>query len=387
MNLEDILFTISTQLRIIRKSPIDLTQSTRVEPGKLISFGIAPELSPNFGMINQEKIDLEANGMLTFLKGPVPLVQGIPMSIEVRWEVQNQQEKEAIEGIDYLAPDGLDGTQASFIFIPTCVVEFTNDPRVLQETKIRKYTLIAHVTLKAGNVIKKRDEQVDVIKLAIPLSILPLKVPTIFCAYRNQHFASVALNNWNDGEESEGKALVLVPPNSSLRSKGDLIKIINDLKDKVSALSALPDFFLLNLSLDILYNSIQSQIEVQIRVGSKFNLDRISFGKQSRQCWDNKINSFIFIGPPNRSIQCSNYSTSKHLHEDKGEFNLTIDAHNVNCYTLARRLDSKKPDTEPRNNELIVSIRPKNDITFAEKLQSIEFLDTITSSLCTQITE
>ncbi|MCY8953215.1 hypothetical protein MOE39_05010 [Bacillus cereus] len=371
MEIRDVLNTIASQLRIVRTNPIDFSQSIRVEPGKLLSFGISSWLSQQSEIKDKGLIDLTGDPTSS-LRGPIPLVQKIPISLEVTWSIQDERGNNTQEGDTFLAPDGLNGFQASFIFIPSCIVELTNDPHMLSTYSPKRYNLIANVILRAGKVVNEEGEEEEIVLQvnlpSVPILVLPMAVPTIFTVFSNRHFTTIESDCYHSSER-QGEVLVLVPPNSPLRSIENMLQLISNLKDKASALSTLPDFFLFKLGLETLYDALQSNCEIQFRVGIDFKLKCI---QSCNQGWQDKINSFIFIGSPGQTIQCFNYDHPAST--DKGMFTLTINSLHKNCYALARKLDSANPDTEPFHNEIIVNTNPENsDDTFSKHLHRIKF--------------
>ncbi|HDR5270591.1 hypothetical protein E8M24_28210 [Bacillus thuringiensis] len=367
IELQDTLYSFLSQLRILQTSPFNITKSTNIEPGKLVSFSIFPYLSQNAGHIADASLNLTG---ISPLNGTIPVVQGIPISINVEWLFKDEQNNQLVEGQDFLALDGMNCLRGSFIFKPTCFIEHTNSPTMSSNNLPTHYTLHASVTLMAGDTFVTEELP------PVSLSILPMSVPTIFTVFRNEHFARISA----DSHEFKGKALVMVPPNSPFRSKEDLYKSIEDLIEKASALSAFNNFSLFGLGLEILYNALNSQYDIHIRIETRINLNHVTLDIEplEKKSWGNKIESFIFIGPPNRSVLCQN--NSRNNQEDTGKFTVTIDSLNKNCYVLSRKLDSKKPETEPLNTELIVTRAPKD--TFANNIEVIEFEETNAPSIC-----
>ncbi|PEC07529.1 hypothetical protein COM38_26890 [Bacillus toyonensis] len=368
IELQDILCSFLSQLRILQTSPFNLTNSINIEPGKLVSFSLSPYLSQNAGHVAEANLNLTG---ISPLNGTIPVVQGIPISINVDWLLKDEHNIELVEGQDFLAADGMNCLRGSFIFKPTCFIEHTNSPTMSANNLPTYYTLHANVTLTAGDTIFSNELP------PVSLSILPISVPTIFTAFNNEHFAQVS----TDSDEDKGKALVVVPQNSPFRSKEDLNLGIRDLIEKVSALSVFSNFSLFGLGLEILNNALNSQYDVDFRVETLINLNHVTLTPMplgNNIPWSNRVNSFIFIGPPNRSVLCHNGDQINHF--EKGKFTVTIDLEEKNCYVLSRKLKSKKPETEPLNNELIVNEAPQH--TFSNSIDVIKFEEINISPVC-----
>ncbi|XKK19178.1 hypothetical protein HFP67_23670 [Bacillus sp. CB102A.1] len=180
-----------------------------VQPGKFISFGITPCFVPTSGIVEEINLqDINLNGSMSSLTGKIPVVQGIPISIEVKkWFIKQENGNDAIEGKHFLAPDGLNGFNASFIFIPSCFMELTNDPLMSLNNAPTRYKLFVEVTISAGAI--KTTQDPITLSLSTDLLVSPMAIPTIFTVYKNTHFASFA-----PYISGQGKALVMVPPNS-----------------------------------------------------------------------------------------------------------------------------------------------------------------------------
>ncbi|OHY73337.1 hypothetical protein [Priestia aryabhattai] len=357
MEMGKILKSIHSQLKISQKCPVYHKQRNQINTGELISFYISPWLSHNAGFV--EKGDIDVNAM-SHITGKVPVVQGIPLSIEVEWIVKRADGSFAVEGVDYLAPNGLTNIDMSIVFIPTSFIELSSSPTMVRHNTPKEYSLHAKVKIMAG------EEKTEGELLPIILPVLPMAIPTIFTAFSNQHFLQSQIMDSDYSSEEDGRTLIMVPFDSPFRSKEDLLKIVNELKDRVATLSQLSDFFLLGLGLNMLYNALTSyhHDDVCFRVESSFDLNCVHCGGQA---WAGKTNSFILIGMPGYSVRCYN----KHEKPDEGTFVLQIAEDNSTCYALARKLDSKKPETEPYNNELDVEHTPKE--TFAQKIEWIDF--------------
>ncbi|MCY9257515.1 hypothetical protein MOE92_20915 [Bacillus spizizenii] len=353
IELIDILQSLHSQLRIIQTCGED---AISIDPGKQITYGITPPITQSAGHVADG--DLNLNG-ISPLNGKVPVVQGVPISINVEWEIKDSNSKPLIEGEDFVAPNGLNCPQVNLIFKPVDIIEYTNSHAMLSNSLLTEYTLHANVTLITGDTFVKGE---------IPpatLSILPLTIPTMYTVFKNEHFTSMKYK-----QERSSKALIMVPTTSLIRSKEDVLKYIDILYKKAITLSFFSDFYLLKLSLETLHNVLSSQNELQIQVGNEFNLTEIFLEENdigSDEYWADKIDSFIFIGPPKRTVICRNNQNVND--RDKGKFKVTIKTN----YVLTRRLDNIKPETEPFNDELNVEINPEN--TFSNAIKVIQYVE------------
>lgn len=359
ININDVLKVLLSDLRIMQTN---FCKSSYINSGEIISLGIAPLNYQNIGLLDEFYVSLKG---LSEIQGNVPVIQGIPLSLEISWEVKDENGDPAIEGIDYLAPNGLNCISASLVFIPKCFTELTSDPIASLNTHAyaKRYDIVANVTMKVGPAYQ------EPLKLnPITLYVLPLSLPKVFTVFSNKHFAEIGMHA-DDSLEHGGEALIMVPLNSPLRSKKDLLNNISELKSQIATLSSLLDFSLLGLGLNLLENALNSHSLTYFRIGSKFNLEKIRY-EPSNSGWCDVINSFIFMGPPGSAVKC--YAIDN---EDSplGMFSLQTDSQSSTCYALARDLQSKKPVTEPRNTELVVNSEPEDYETFAQYLDVVEF--------------
>ncbi|ASL62655.1 MULTISPECIES: hypothetical protein [Bacillus cereus group] len=353
----EILQAQFSQLQILQNDK-ELINNQRIQPGTRVSFCVFPKPSQNFGYIAPGDVNL--TGMST-IEGAMPVVQGIPLTIEVEWEIKDAQGNLAIEGVDYLAPNGKKGVEISIIFIPRKFVELTSDSSAVKYQLPTAYSLQANIVIKAGNgmgnsVVGNKE---------ISLSVSPLAIPIIFAAYTNPNFTLYSELS-NDYSEMEGALLLFTPENSIIRNTENLFSIISELRDLTSTLISLPDFFLLNSGLCLLYNTILSQNHIQFRNRTSINLRSIFF-PDTGENWANKISSLMLIGPPNCSVTCTN--NIEDLRE--GEFTITTEPLKSTCYALIRILDNKIPISEPNTTCVKVHKEPPSGQTFDN---SISFL-------------
>ncbi|MEC4030270.1 hypothetical protein [Bacillus subtilis] len=361
MELPVILEALHSQLRIVncKSEPIN-----QVESGQVIALEISPWFSQYTTYI-EKKGDVKLEGMSP-MEGTIPVAQGVPLSIEVIWIVKDEQGNVAQEGIDYLPLGGLQGLNTSLVFIPKCFVEYTSDPSSIGNGSTKNYSIEAFVTIKAGN------EKFAGNLPPVSFSVLPIFIPTVF-AVCNEKYLSPIATGWDDA----GRALIMVPPNSPVRSKDDLISIVKKLKEKINILSAISDFSFLKLGLDILYNILKNNKNIQFSVETKFKLNTIAIPDPTgMKTWENTIRSFIFVGVPGSSVNC--YINKNN--PDHGVLELLLPITNRTCYALSRRLDSKKPDSEPFNSEITIKGRPIR--TFEESIDYVEIVKPAISPKC-----
>ncbi|QNR69776.1 hypothetical protein IAQ67_12650 [Paenibacillus peoriae] len=349
MEISLILEAVKSQIRIVLTSPIDISQSSRIEPGKLVSFGISPNTSGATGFIDESAM-LDLQGNLSSLTGTVPISQVVPLCVEVSWEITDENGNTAVEGIDYIAPNGLSANNVSLIFLPPYITELSSDPNLMTSFKPKLYLVKARVTVRAGG--NNLDTQ-----LSHPVSVLPLEIPSIIAAFAHKHFASFI----------RGRAIVLVPPNSVIRSTKRLFETLINIKNQVAACSVVTDYFLLKQTLDLLIDALISSPEPQIWVGKEFNLNEIPYGDADFP-WANQIDSFMFLSLPGRTASFSNGVRSN----AQGAFRITLDVNHQNSYVLCRSLQYKKPATEPFNTELSILHDPVDD-TFSNRIEKITF--------------
>lgn len=319
-----------------------------IQPGKRVSFCISPKPFQNLGNIAPGEVELTA---MSEIKGKMAVVQDIPITLDVEWEIEDAQGNTATEGIDYLAPNGKKGLEISLIFIPRKFVELTSDSSVIKYQLPTQYTLKANISSKAGE-----NNVVSGIK-KIALAVFPLAVPIIFSSYNNPDFTlfSEGVSERGGCSEYEGKLLIITPENSLIRSKEDLINILEELRNTISTLILLPDFFLFNLGLCLLYNSILSHKNIQFRNRTKVNLHCIK--SHDVWDWDCQISSIILIGPPNCSVTCTNEISNPKA----GQFTISTEPLKSTCYALVRKLDSESPVSEPSSNCIKVDEKPRNN--------------------------
>ncbi|MEX3617769.1 hypothetical protein [Paenibacillus glucanolyticus] len=348
MDILPIIESVVSQIRIVLTSPIDTSQSSRIEPGKVISFGITPNNSRSTGFID-ETPELHLSGNLSSFDGTVPISQVVPLCVEVNWEITDENGNTAVDGVDYIAPNGLSANNLSLIFLPPYISELTSDSTMSSSFKPKLYFVIARVSVKVGG--NSSDKQ-----LSFPVYVLPLAIPTIITAFARKHLASTL----------QGRAIVLVPPNSVIRSTDRLFEILTYIKDQAAACSIVTDYFTLKQSLDLLIDALKSSPDPQIWVGKDFNLNEIPYDQVSP--WANQIDSFMFLSLPGRSALFSNLFRSN----EQGAFRVTLDVNHQNSYMLCRSLESKKPETEPFNTELSILHDPNND-TFSNLIEEIKF--------------
>ncbi|MGG8396779.1 hypothetical protein ACQ9BN_27350 [Bacillus cereus] len=350
ISIFEILQAQFSQLQILQNDK-ELINNQRIQPGTRVSFCVFPKPSQNFGYIAPGDVNL--TGMST-IEGAMPVVQGIPLTIEVEWEIKDAQGNLAIEGVDYLAPNGKKGVEISIIFIPRKFVELTSDSSAVKYQLPTTYSLKANIIIKAGN---GKENFVNGNK-EISLSVSPLEIPIIFAAYSNPDFTLHSELSGNSSEE-EGALLLFTPKNSIIRSTEDLLKNINELIDITSALISLPDFYLLNSGLCLLYNSILSQSHIQFRNRTNIDLNCIELPHTNIN-WTCRISSLILIGPPNCSVTCTNDIADPR----EGEFTITTEPLKSTCYALIRILDNKIPISEPNTTCVKVHKEPPSGQTF-----------------------
>ncbi|PGU12502.1 hypothetical protein [Bacillus thuringiensis] len=349
IDIKQILEAQLSQLQILHNDK-EFINNQRIQPGKRVSFCLFPKPSQNLGYIAPGEVNLTG---MSKIEGEMPVVQGVPLTIEVEWEI-----KDAIEGVDYLAPNGKKGVEISLIFIPRKFVELTSDSSAVKYQLPTTYSLKANIIIKAGN----GKENFVVGNKEISLSVSPLEIPIIFAAYTNPDFTLYSELSNNSSEE-EGALLLFTPKNSIIRSTEDLLSIINELRDIISALISLPDFFLLNSGLCLLYNSIlsqsQSQSHIQFRNRTNIDLNCIKLPHTNIN-WTCRISSLILIGPPNCSVTCTNDIVDPR----EGEFTITTEPLKSTCYALIRILDNKIPISEPNTTCVKVHKEPPSGQTF-----------------------
>lgn len=103
-----------------RKTFTDLSQPANVIGGIPISTPITGGFTSTPGMPG---IIAQLSGMVAKLSGKVPILSAtkLPVALQVQWFVAgNKEGTQVLEpGKDYLAPEGLDGRSASFLFLPS----------------------------------------------------------------------------------------------------------------------------------------------------------------------------------------------------------------------------------------------------------------------------
>jgi hypothetical protein len=243
-------------------------------------------------------------GLIGKLQGTIPLPINVPVELkQVEWSVLDDAGTALSPGVDYLAPTGLTSLDVSFTFPPPDVVELALGQQLSPVTRFIRAT----VTLATGP--DPADEKtVDLPD--VPIAVFPLQVPTVLALFRNRHFAAVGPGPLN----LKGFVLLVVPSNAQLTTLEGLISGLGAVQTAaqllalLSAPAALPDLKLAGLPPVIaeLTNAIAEHSPGSIKIRAADQLPDLSdirmfSGGPTADC---RISSLIFIGPPNRAVNC-----------------------------------------------------------------------------------
>ena len=297
-------------------------------------------------------------GELAQLRGELPVATESPVTVSVRWSVLDENGDPIATGFT-ANPPTLNATEISLIF-SAAIVELTNAMTIpLVNRKVR-----ATVTLSVGAVSHSFD--LPDISLTIPA----IPVPSILAFFLHKNFA--ALNG-----DDDGAVFIVVPQDSPIQSFNQLQDILNTLESTVSSLTSIAEFAAFLLGITELTGALAAQPHIQFRKadsGNNFNnFNDVTlihkflgwlFGWTNIEAED-ELSSLIFIGPPNKQVQCFN---ARNRRTGEGEFDLTI---GPKMHVIVRDLHSANPTAEPDGNELSVVVSTSS---FGDELSSLHFV-------------
>ncbi len=153
------------------------------------------------GLLEQiQELAQAVTGGLGQLSATIPMPVKLPVSVRVIWSAARQAEGPALTpGTDYLAPDGLENTAATFFLPPAIIEARTESGRVVE-----KWWLRATATLSAGTTVVG-----PVVLPPVEVEVSALPLPTVLALFRRARYRA-------DGEE--GALLLVVPSDSPVRS-------------------------------------------------------------------------------------------------------------------------------------------------------------------------
>jgi hypothetical protein len=261
-------------------------------------------------------------GLLGQIAGEIPLPTQVPVSLRIQWHVQRRfrdRKKGFVyvdleEGVDFVAPNGMNLPQVELIFAAD-PVELTADTTLGTST----FFITAEVTLSADGIATP---PIDVPRL--PILVPQLGIPRIAAFFRHTNFQAT------DGGDS-GFVFVMVPGNSLFHALNELSPILRDLQTRLGTLTAIARMAAFLLGIEELLNALDAQPLVQFRASDSVrDLEDIVFqeghwynvglfGPTTDVDADEEISSMIFIGIPGKQIQLFNEDGF-----DDGDGQLTI---------------------------------------------------------------
>lgn len=202
---------------------------TNVAPGQRVNAKLlAPSDLSAFDVVELPitNLTLASLGPLT---GSIPFPLKVPAGASVQWELRRGNAA-AVEGTDFVAPDGLTSPDVSLVFppFPASVQEFTDTLPLLSNPAL--FSLRAHVTLSTGNGSTTFDVPPPPAP-GVPIPVVSLRIPSMLILFRHRNFAP------QDGA-APGYALICVPNNSPLKDVPSVLNTLNTLKSAVTAVSS-----------------------------------------------------------------------------------------------------------------------------------------------------
>jgi hypothetical protein len=301
-------------------------------------------------------------GLIGQLTGslPVPSTTKLKVQVEIEWSVSSDAAGTNVlsSSDDYSAPQGLNGTSASFFFKPDSF-ELTTDPPPAPTPRF----LRARVRLTVGST------QTNWIALPPVEVLIPaIGIPTVFAMFLHVDFQA------RSGDD-DGAVLVLVPANSPIGSMAQLQPLLNQIDSVASTLSTFANFAAFLGGLSELTGALTAQPHAQFRSTNAIgNLNDITLIQ--RPWYENdteaedELSSLIFIGPAMRTVQCFN---DRDFKTGQGAFTVMV---GQNFFTLARNLHSPTPGSEPPGL-LTVDTPPPGGVfqpsSFGDELSSVRF--------------
>lgn len=351
-----------------------------VEP-VLDSAGLDPKIlngQPIAGIVGQIGSITDVPGTLGQVKGSLPIPVEVPVGIKVKWAVLDENGAELAQGTDFVAPDGLDSPEVSFIF-PLQIVELTSltSPPLPVTRFIRaKVTVSAGSTEIAINDPANPNNVTDVTLPDVPVIIAALPIPTLLAFFLHTNFAAT-------DDDDEGAVLIVVPANSPVRSFEQVQPLLNTLESTLSSLTSFANFASFLLGLHTLNSALAAQPHVQFRAADRINnfnditlIQRGIFSNDTEA--EDELSSLIFIGPPGKTVECFN---ARNTSSREGQFNLTIARRVVEgveqigpeLFTLIRSLHTAIPVSEPTGQEINVVRSSTESNRFGDELSSMLF--------------
>lgn len=220
------------------------------------------------------------------LKIPFPVT--IPVGATVSWRVEDDQ-GDAVS--DFMAPSGLAGFEAQFIF-PPVIEELTND-FVLS---LKEYRIIATVTLLAGAGGTDFTRELPPAVVLIP----NIGIPVILAMFRHPFFLPVY-------KDSDGAVLLIVPANSKLKDASQLQDILNTLRPLIGNLNSIVRFASLLTGISMLSDALAVQPHIVFRATdsiSDLNDIDLFTGFWNDIEAEDELASAIFIGNPGKTVEC-----------------------------------------------------------------------------------
>lgn len=306
------------------------------------------------------------------LTGTIDLPQDAPVAAGVSWLVLDEWGNELSEE-QFLAPEGLNASSLSILFVPPIVELRQDDPLPAP----RKYRIRCQVTLSAMG-----DTQTFSLP-EVPVLVPFIAVPTVLALFPKPNFMP-----------ERGALLVVVPEHSPFREAGELLRLINKLQGIMARLTAIPRFALFVLGLQRLAAAIQPP-RLRFKVADEIdNLNQIKLADidvsyvryHGADIFDvgdagndmeaeDEMSSLMLLGLPGRRAECYNRREFK---PGQGQMNVTTGA---DMFVALSDLKSPDPVPPPLDDPLhqgnpgvTIAAEPSDpDKAFNNELSSIAF--------------
>lgn len=289
--------------RIAESLRLTATPVGPVSPGELVQARILSTVQ-DLAIAETVLGDLSlqgAGGLLDQLTGTVPIAAAAPIGLEVEWEVVVGGQTLS-QGDGLVASDGFAGPDLAFRLVPTFPGLLTELRDDLPPSSIPALVR-AHVRLTAGTAVVERD-------LELPFEAVPLGIPTLLALFRHRNFES-------GNDQEDGFVLLVVPENSPLKTGAArlnrLFEQLDELLRPLRTVAGIADFL---LGIGILGVAFSAHRHFRMRAVDQIgDLDDIHmireeflgvdiFDRDTRA--NDRISSLIFIGPPDRAVECFN---------------------------------------------------------------------------------
>ncbi|MBD0371204.1 MAG: hypothetical protein ICV60_10245 [Pyrinomonadaceae bacterium] len=336
-----------------------------VEPGQKVELEVVSGAPDLFATVNA--LDNPV------LAGTAQLLTQVPVEIQVTWSV-TLNGKPLKSGTDFLATNNVEGPSVAFLFKPEFIdLGFSKNPfparLVIKATvRLRAWPTNGAIATAIPTAQVSKD-----ITLELPLSLMPLEIPTILALFRNEQFRALPDDNL-DG----GFVLMVVPSYSYLQGlteqMNDLLVKIDEVVRPIRTLLGLAAFL---SGLTILRQALSAQPMVRLRHGDIDDLTDIHmrvetlFGADllNRDLRPNdRVSSLIFMAPKGRKVGCYN---DQNQAEGEGAFAVDVGDEMITLIP-SLRVSIAELEAQPH----VEVLKPDNDSNrFDDSMSSVQFLD------------